>query len=145
MRFYKKSRGDILKTSEILICISRVLFPFILLYGFYIIINGHLTPGGGFQGGAILATAILINYFIHPKKILNLNFLIKLEKYVFILILIIASISLLTKGEVFTSFLPIEIDVNIKAIFLTSLNLFIGIKVSTGLVLIFSTFIEEGR
>lgn len=133
-----------MKNSEILVCISRVLFPFILLYGFYIIINGHLTPGGGFQGGAILATAILISYFIHPEKIRDLNMLIKLEKYVFIMILIIASISLLTKGEIFTNFLPLKSTDNLKSFFLITLNLFIGIKVSTGLILIFASFIEEG-
>ncbi|MTI48470.1 MnhB domain-containing protein [Sporosalibacterium faouarense] len=134
-----------MKTSDILICISRLLFPFILLYGFYIIINGHLTPGGGFQGGAILATAILISYFIYPEKIRDLNLLIKLEKYVFMVILIIASISLFTKGEIFTSFISIEKSNSFKSLFLIILNLFIGIKVSTGLILIFSTFIEEGK
>ncbi|EOD01868.1 MnhB domain-containing protein [Caldisalinibacter kiritimatiensis] len=134
-----------MKTSEILECISRVLFPFILLYGFYIIINGHLTPGGGFQGGAILATAVLISYFIYPDKIRDLNLLIKLEKYVFIIILLFASASLLTKGEIFTSFLPIDTNVNLKSVFLVNLNLFIGIKVSIGLILVFSTFIEEGK
>ncbi|WP_425446617.1 MnhB domain-containing protein [Dethiothermospora halolimnae] len=134
-----------MKTSEILRCISRVLFPFILLYGFYIIINGHLSPGGGFQGGAILATGILISYFIYPEKIRDLNLLVKLEKYVFILIIAISSIGLITRGEIFTSFLPLDTKANFKAIFLTILNLFIGIKVSIGLVLIFSTFIEEGK
>ncbi len=134
-----------MKTSQILICISRVLFPFIVLYGFYITINGHLTPGGGFQGGAILATAVLLSYFIQPEKIRNLNLLIKLEKYMFIVILIVSSISLFTRGEIFTNFLPINSSINLKSLFLTILNLFIGIKVSTGLVLVFSTFIEEGK
>lgn len=40
----------------------RVLFPLILLFGGYIFIHGHLTPGGGFQGGAIIASAFVLVY-----------------------------------------------------------------------------------
>jgi multicomponent Na+:H+ antiporter subunit B len=35
-----------------------IISPFILIYGIYILFNGHLTPGGGFSGGAILGSAI---------------------------------------------------------------------------------------
>ncbi|MBN1433397.1 Na(+)/H(+) antiporter subunit B [Candidatus Fermentibacterales bacterium] len=40
----------------------RFLFPLIVLFGAYIFIHGHLTPGGGFQGGAIIASAFLLTY-----------------------------------------------------------------------------------
>lgn len=132
-----------MKTSEILICTIRILFPFIILYGVYIIINGHLSPGGGFQGGAILATAILTTYFINSEKIRNLNLLIKLEKYTFLVIISLATLSIFTKGEVFTNFL--QKDIRLKPIFLVILNFFIGFKVSIGLITVFSTFIEEGK
>ncbi len=45
---------------------THVLFPFLLLLGAYIIIHGHLTPGGGFQGGAILAAAFFIPVLTTP-------------------------------------------------------------------------------
>jgi multicomponent Na+:H+ antiporter subunit B len=48
--------------SLILYTGCRFLFPLILLFGAYIIIHGHLTPGGGFQGGAIIASAFLLVY-----------------------------------------------------------------------------------
>lgn len=134
-----------MKNSQILVCISRILFPFMLVFGFYIIINGHATPGGGFQGGAILATAILTTYFIHPEKITNLNLLINIEKFIFIGILIAGSLSFFTKETFFTNFISIESSVDMKRIFLVLLNLLIGIKVAVGLVTIFSSFIEEGR
>ncbi|MCL2791705.1 MAG: hypothetical protein FWD87_01315 [Spirochaetaceae bacterium] len=35
-----------------------LISPFILIYGIYILLNGHLTPGGGFSGGAILGSAL---------------------------------------------------------------------------------------
>ena len=143
--FSKEIRSGHLKTSQILSSVIRLLYPFILLYGIYIIINGHLSPGGGFQGGAILATAILTTYFVNPTKIRNLNLLIRFEKYAFMMILLLASLSIFTKGELFTNFLPLNSSVKVKSLFLIALNFFIGIKVSLGLVSIFSTFIEEGK
>ncbi len=133
-----------MKNSPILICACRILYPFMLLFGFYVIINGHKSPGGGFQGGAILATAILITFFIDPEKITKFNFLVKLEKISFIGLLMVSSISLLTKGDLFSNFIVSD-SINLKSIFLVLLNLFIGIKVALGLVGIFSTFIDEGR
>lgn len=132
-----------MKNSDLLIVICKILFPFILLFGFYVIMNGHLTPGGGFQGGAILATAILISYFIYPNKLNDLNLLIRIEKFIFIVILLLSSVSILTNGHDFTNYLPIK--GNGKILFLTTLNLWIGMKVATGLILIFSTFIKEGE
>lgn len=49
--------GFILQTG------SRVLLPFILLVGVAIVLHGHLTPGGGFPGGVIIATAVLVVLF----------------------------------------------------------------------------------
>jgi multicomponent Na+:H+ antiporter subunit B len=39
---------------------AGILFPFVLIFGFYIVAHGHLTPGGGFQGGAVIATGIVL-------------------------------------------------------------------------------------
>jgi multicomponent Na+:H+ antiporter subunit B len=40
--------------------ITKLLFPFILLYGFYVILHGHLSPGGGFSGGAIIGGGFVL-------------------------------------------------------------------------------------
>lgn len=39
---------------------SRAFAPFILLIGLYVFFHGHYSPGGGFQGGVLLAAAILL-------------------------------------------------------------------------------------
>ena len=39
---------------------SRFLIPVILVFGIYILLNGHLSPGGGFSGGAILAAGLML-------------------------------------------------------------------------------------
>lgn len=58
----KKTERKIEPASLILYTGCRFLFPLILLFGAYIFIHGHLTPGGGFQGGAIIASAFLLIY-----------------------------------------------------------------------------------
>ena len=45
---------------------AELLFPLLLVVGLYIILHGHLTPGGGFQGGVILATAFFIPVLALP-------------------------------------------------------------------------------
>jgi multisubunit Na+/H+ antiporter MnhB subunit len=44
--------------SIIVKTIANFTFPFILIYGLYVIAHGHLTPGGGFQGGAVVASGL---------------------------------------------------------------------------------------
>ncbi|MGA1821045.1 MAG: hydrogen gas-evolving membrane-bound hydrogenase subunit E [Thermoplasmatota archaeon] len=58
----EKARADVrMKTmSPVVRTITKFLFAPILIFGFYIIIHGHLTPGGGFQGGAIVATLMAL-------------------------------------------------------------------------------------
>ena len=41
--------------------IVRFLVPTILLFGIYIMLNGHLSPGGGFSGGAIVGAALILH------------------------------------------------------------------------------------
>lgn len=54
--------------SEILNTASQVLVPIIILFGVYVFINGHLSPGGGFQGGAIIASGFVLMFIAQPKR-----------------------------------------------------------------------------
>jgi len=58
---------EVRPTSEILATATQVLTPIIMLVGIYIFMNGHLTPGGGFQGGAVIASAVLLMLLASPK------------------------------------------------------------------------------
>ncbi len=46
---------------------SKFLFPLVVLLGIYVFVHGHLTPGGGFQGGAIIATGFLLMLIAYQK------------------------------------------------------------------------------
>jgi multisubunit Na+/H+ antiporter MnhB subunit len=51
--------------------IIRSLRPIILVFGAYIVTYGHLTPGGGFQGGMILVGAIMSFYLAYGYRIVR--------------------------------------------------------------------------
>jgi len=54
--------------GELLTTGARFLTPLIMLLGVYVFVNGHLTPGGGFQGGAIIASGTLLLLLADPVK-----------------------------------------------------------------------------
>ena len=45
-----------MKMTKIVRTTADLFFPFCLVFGLYVVVHGHLTPGGGFQGGAVMAT-----------------------------------------------------------------------------------------
>jgi multicomponent Na+:H+ antiporter subunit B len=49
-------------TADALRALGAVLVGPVLLLGIYVVVHGALTPGGGFQGGVILAGALLLVY-----------------------------------------------------------------------------------
>lgn len=40
--------------------VCRFMIPFMQLYGLYVLAHGHGSPGGGFQGGCILAASFIL-------------------------------------------------------------------------------------
>jgi len=46
--------------SKIVRTVANQLIVFILVFGLYVIAHGHLTPGGGFQGGAVIASGVVM-------------------------------------------------------------------------------------
>lgn len=48
------------KNDIILQKCACVLVPLILLFGIYIVLNGHLSPGGGFSGGAVIGSGLIL-------------------------------------------------------------------------------------
>ena len=46
--------------SKIVRTVANQLILFILIFGLYVIAHGHLTPGGGFQGGAVIVSGVVM-------------------------------------------------------------------------------------
>ncbi|HEX9879946.1 MAG TPA: Na(+)/H(+) antiporter subunit B [Candidatus Binatia bacterium] len=49
-----------MEDQVILRIVAKLMIPFILVFGFYVIAHGELGPGGGFQGGVVLASAFIL-------------------------------------------------------------------------------------
>ncbi len=58
--------------SDVLDAAARMLLPFIITFAAYVVVHGHHSPGGGFQGGAICAAAIILFKLVHPESDLGL-------------------------------------------------------------------------
>jgi multisubunit Na+/H+ antiporter MnhB subunit len=49
--------------------ITDFVVAFIVVFGAYIVLYGHLTPGGGFAGGVIIACAFILLMIAHGKEV----------------------------------------------------------------------------
>jgi multicomponent Na+:H+ antiporter subunit B len=60
--------------NPIVSLISRVVSPFIMLFALYVIFHGHYSPGGGFQGGTMLAAAVILVRLAAGREVSQLQF-----------------------------------------------------------------------
>ncbi len=119
--------------SELFTQTMGIIYPIIMLFGFYIIYNGSDSPGGGFQGGAILACTFTVHYLATDDISIRLSFLNKLEKILYI--------ALFLFGTVFVIYFYGDFSYQLKRCYLLIMNFLIGIKVACGLTVIFYRFI----
>ena len=54
--------------SAIVETATELLLPMVILFGIYVFLNGHLSPGGGFQGGAIIASGTMFLLLALPES-----------------------------------------------------------------------------
>ena len=71
----RREAGEIVRTG------TQVLLPMILTFGAYVIVNGHLSAGGGFQGGAIVASGVMLMLLARPGATLNVALLSVVESF----------------------------------------------------------------
>lgn len=60
--------------SPIVVFGSRLLSPYIMLFGLYVILHGHYSPGGGFQGGTLLAASLLLTRISSGRDVARIQF-----------------------------------------------------------------------
>ena len=54
--------------SPVLDAACRLLVPFMLLFALYVIAHGHYSPGGGFQGGTIIAAVMIMIRLVRGRE-----------------------------------------------------------------------------
>jgi len=121
--------------------ISRKLVPFILLFGLYLISYGHLSPGGGFQGGVVLASGIILLFLSHGFTLVQKSFSerhLNLTELVMVFLFLLLGLAGLFLGKHFLSNILLlgEVGEIPSAGFILLLNMIIGLKVGAGITLI---------
>ena len=89
--------------------VTRWIKGFIILYGIYITLTGHLTPGGGFAGGVIIACSYMLLTLAYGKEYslskLNTQIASKFDSLGALLFLVVAVAGLVFSGVFFDNFL----------------------------------------
>lgn len=121
--------------------VTRISVWLIILYGFYIIFHGHLTPGGGFGGGVIITLALLNVLLAYGKdftrKWLNIKLLENFESSSITLFLIFGIIGMAVGGSFLFNFFEKGTLFNmLSSGTILPLNIIIGIKVAMSLFLV---------
>ena len=123
--------------------VTQMISGLIFLYGLYIIVHGHLTPGGGFAGGAIIAGSFILIILAFGSGVINLR---KeetqtsiTESIALLIVVLMATGGMLLGAKVFfNNYLPRgEIGQLISAGIIPVYNIFIGMEVAAALLTIF--------
>lgn len=126
--------------------IARWVGGMILLFGIYIVSFGHLTPGGGFAGGVIIACAYILLTLAHGSRFslgrLNKALAAEMDSTGALLFLLLALLGVVAGGHMFfANFLqkahPQQPFRLISAGIIPLCNVAIGLKVGMGLFVVF--------
>lgn len=119
-----------------------------LLFGLYIVAHGHLTPGGGFQGGVVVASATLTVYLASRYRVLldvvHIPAVDVVEPLGAAGYALLGVIPLLFGTAFMTNFLPLGAPGDLlSAGTLPLLNLTVGLEIAMGIVLIVAELLEQ--
>jgi multicomponent Na+:H+ antiporter subunit B len=122
---------------------TQLLAGLVFLYGIYIIIHGHLTPGGGFAGGVVVAGSFILLILAYGSDFMKLTKeelgSTMYENLAILVVVLLAVSGLLTGANVFfLNWLPKGTTGElVSAGMLPLYNIFIGIEVAASIVTIF--------
>ena len=137
-------RGPRQAASVIVVTGSRVLFPLILLFGVYVFLHGHLTPGGGFQGGAVIASGVLLLYLARPEQTLHREALGVAESLGGLLFVGIGLLGLAISGHFLANFLAKgQPNLLLSAGVIPIIYAAVGVKVGAELARVIGDLVES--
>jgi multisubunit Na+/H+ antiporter MnhB subunit len=122
---------------------TQLIAGIIFMYGIYIVLHGHLTPGGGFAGGVILAGAFILLILAFGSDFLHLLRKEKgstlYENLAILIFLLLASTGLIASVRIFfANWLPPGTPGElISAGVIPLYNIFVGIEVAASILTIF--------
>ncbi|NWG22872.1 MAG: sodium:proton antiporter [Pseudorhodoplanes sp.] len=128
--------------SEIVRTAAQILVPLIAIFAAYIIMNGHISAGGGFQGGAVIASAVLLMLLADPSHKLNSVFLSVTESLAGVLFVLVGIAGLIFAGGFLDNrVLPLgQFGAFFSAGAIPLLSVLLGVKVGCELSVILDRF-----
>ena len=138
-----KAEGNFMLKSA-----SKLLFPIITLYGMYVMIYGHLSPGGGFQGGVIIASGVLLLLISHKEFEVPHSVIVLLETFAGVSYVLIGLIGLFTLDVFLGNFLPHDVSqmgVLLSGGIIPIIYIVVGIKVGSEMSMIVQNLIKRGE
>lgn len=126
---------------------TQLIAGLVFLYGIYIIVHGHLTPGGGFAGGVVIAGSFILLILAYGSDFLNLvkeeSGSTLYENLAILVVLFLAVSGLLLGTRVFfLNWLPKgTVGQLVSAGMLPLYNIFVGIEVAASILTIFLALI----
>lgn len=139
-------------TSPIVLLLSKIVSPYIMLFGMYVVFHGHYSPGGGFQGGAMMAASILLIRIATNENIHQLQFkkslAIPLASSGVLIYFLIGLVPLLLGGNFLDyGYLPLPgMDIAyIRAMGILGIEIGVGIAVMAVLVSIYDNLLEANH
>ena len=126
---------------------AKLLFPIITLYGVYVMSYGHLSPGGGFQGGVIIASGVLLLLISHRDFEVPHSFIVWLETLAGVAYVLIGLIGLLTLDVFLGNFLPHDVSqmgLLLSGGIIPIIYIIVGIKVGSEMSAIVQSLIKRG-
>ena len=142
MSWYKDAASDehlggVSQSDKIVIYTVRMICPAILLFGVYLVLNLHIAPGGGFQGGVAIATIFICRYLIYNINDVHSGKIVILQKLTFAAIVILTVIFILLGVYIYLPYM--------RGIYLKIMNVLIGLKVACGFIILFYRYIAFER
>jgi len=137
-----KGRRSEIERSGMTAFTMRLICPVIFIFAVYLIANGHISAGGGFQGGLAVATFFICRYLIHGIYDLPVKVVVRLEEIIFIAIVAVA-IFVVVLG--ISAYIPESIMPAYRIIYLIMMNILIGLKVACGFFVLFYRYITIER
>ena len=130
-----------MRKTDILEVAGRKLAPFMFLFGLYLVSYGDTSPGGGFQGGVVIASGVILlvlgSNVTVASELFPTGRLALTEALMFLLLISLGVTGSLLGVGFLTSFLPSSASGLMRGtLFIYVLNLTIGIKVAAGTSLI---------
>jgi multicomponent Na+:H+ antiporter subunit B len=134
----KEKSGFILRVG------SKAIMPIIMVVAFYVITHGHLSPGGGFQGGAMIASAMLLMALSDEEFMPNVKGFKLLEGFAGTAYVVIGLLGIILSGYFLENFLGTGVVGQLfSAGVIPIVYLFIGLKVGAELTGIITDFFKK--